>query len=398
MGPGGEISIIGDKLKISNSQIDNTNQNIDSESINESIGEYCSDELNDQNRLTLALSGGIDSRLILSSLLNREQKFECYSLQNGENNDIKIAEEMCKQLNLAHTLLPRKEIHLDELESKILHYYKSIPPVIPLSQLMDFLIFGTEYLKGKIIIDGGFGGFYRRQYFNRIYFQGYKNFNTDHSSLYSKLFYAPKPDIFNGEFSTALTENYQNEISNLIAEFKNPGNWEELSQILDTISVRYMLPSIYGAGQTLLDQELISIMPLVQKKPVQIGLNLSVKKKIGSKLFKGMISQNYPLLAKFNLVNNNLISYFGTNYKLFRLRLLIHNRMFKKRNNSRYHFIQYSKDYVQDLFNSTQIRNDEYFNNSKIIAHINDFYSGKNENYAFMDWLLTYALWRKANK
>ena len=97
--------------------------------------------------MSLALSGGIDSRLVLSILLKNEQKFKCHTLVNEENKNLKISEKICKIFELEHELLPRENINIAENEEQILHYYKNIPPTIPLTQLLDFGFYGINYLK-----------------------------------------------------------------------------------------------------------------------------------------------------------------------------------------------------------------------------------------------------------
>ena len=75
-------------------------------------------------------------------------------------------------------------------------------------------------------------------------------------------------------------------IAKMISSFPSPNNKIDFAEILDLISIHFMLSNIYGAGQTILDQSLVSIMPLAQKDVIDYGMNISLGVKTDSRLFK----------------------------------------------------------------------------------------------------------------
>ena len=364
----------------------------------ESLSAYCSIKPFDKKVISLGLSGGIDSRLVLAFLLKSKQSFQCYSLRNEENKDLKIASEICKSFKLEHRLLERSNITLQAAEEEIYKYYKNIPPSIPLTQLLDFGFYGKEYLMNVILLDGGFGGFYRRQYFNKLYLKGYNFFKPENAGEIKFLLSAPKPDIYNEEIIVAMQKGIDAVSTEFISLFESPKNKKDLADILDLISVRFMLPNVYGPGQTILDQNFVSFMPLAQKEIINIGLNILLQLKSGSKFIKGIIKKTEKKLTRINLVNNNLEYTFFLNYKLAMIRLLVHRKLFRQHSYMKYKVFLNSREYIFDLLNSNTTKHNQYLDYSKISKIVDEFFKGDYSKGNYIDWFLTFSFWGRTNK
>jgi len=159
-----------------------------------------------------------------------------------------------------------------------------------------------------------------------------------------------------------------------------------------------MFPNIYGPGQTLLDQEFISLMPLAQKDMVNIGLNILYEQKVDSKFFKNFIRNAKYKLTKFNLVNNNLEYPFSLNYKIAIIYLLTNRRLKKQRNLTRYNVFLNSKSFIYDLLNTKKIMESNFLDYSNTVKEIDLFYKGDFSKGNYIDWFLTFTFWSKANK
>lgn len=397
LGPNGSIRIDANNIKIQNSKFEKSVISNPLYEFEKRIKMYTSTEIFNYP-LTLALSGGIDSRLILSELLKSNKTFNCHTLINDDDKDLKIASKICEAFNINHHLIIRDKINLIYYENDILNLYKTIPPVIPLTQLLDFVIYGKEYLSNYFIIDGGFGGFYRRQYFKKLFYKGYKFFSKNNREEIKTILSSPKPFIFN-EGVISLMNNFQDSfIVNLIDSFDTPKSKSEYSEILDLLAINYMLPNVYGPGQTLLDQEFISLMPLAQKDLVNIGLNILYEQKVDSKFFKNFIRNTKCDLTKFNLINNNLEYQFSLNYKIAIIYLLINRRLKMQRNLARYNVFLNSKSFIYDLLNTKKIMESNYLDYSNTVKEIDLFYKGDFSKGNYIDWFLTFTFWSKANK
>lgn len=397
LGPGGKILYDGKSLKVFNKIFEKTNISNAKSQFPEIINKYCfNNEENDHN-ISLALSGGIDCRLILTQLLTGKKKFRCHTYINEENKDLKLSKIICKEFDIEQKLIERETFDISKYEETILNYYKQILPVIPLTQLLDFGIFGVKYLSNHLILDGGFGEFYRRQFFSRLYLKGYKIFNRDHFSVVKNSFMAPKPDIFNKEFKMEMDKYSDEFILDLISHFNEPKSNSDLSDILDLITLYFKLSNVYGAGQTVLDNYTTAIMPLAQKDSVNIALNISPSQKLDSKFVKSLIKRNNPKLSGINLVKDNLENPYWLNNKLVMLRLYVYRKYFKKENMSRYSVFYNSKDFIMDTLQSDIIFNNKFLNNNNNLKIAEEFFKGKIIHGNFIDWLLTFVLWSKAN-
>ncbi len=396
LGPGGEIIFSNSKIKISHNKFVKTTVKSPLEKFPRIISDYCSVE-KDSHKVSLGLSGGIDARVILSFLLKSENDFSCHTIINEEDNDLKIASELCNTLDLRHKLIERENINLAEYEKDILQFYKNIPPKIPLTQLLDFGIYGKEYLQNYILQDGGFGEFYRRQYLSRIFLRGFSKFNLEKAENIKNILYAPKPQIFKDEVSIQLENSVDGFVKELISSFPIPRSENELAEILDLISINFMLPNVYSPGQIILDQNYISFMPLTQKDTINCGMNILFNEKSDSKMFKKIIKNSNSKLTRINLVKNNLENPFWLNNKLVMLRLVINRKFARQKNFERYRILYNSKEYILDLINDINTKNNEYLSYSENIKFTNQFFNGDLSKGSFVDWLCTFVLWSRAN-
>ncbi len=396
LAPGGKIFIDKTELQIQNHKFKKSNVDNSKELFKNTLSKFSSIQ-SDSRKISLGLSGGIDSRIVLAYLLKEKNDFVCHSLVNEEDKDLAVSNEICKRMNISLNLIEREQISLAEYESEILKFYKNIHPVIPVVQLLDFGIFGVEYLKKHLLLDGGFGGFYRGQYFKKIRLQGYKKFNIANYLNLKNSLYAPKPNIFSNDFEHLLDKNLNDAVKDFIDEFNEPKSNKEFIEILDYIAIYYMLPSVYSPGQVILDQKFTAFMPLVQKEIINSGLNIPFKDRVDSKFFKKLITETNSSLTKIGLVNNNLKNPYFLNYKLTMLRLLLTKKLYKKNNFERYNIIYNSKDFILDLFNTSSVKENKYLDNKRNMNIVNHFFKGQLANGYFVEWLLTFVLWSKAN-
>lgn len=396
LGPGGKIIYKNNQLKIINIPFERKKQNATEKMFSEIVKNYCSIKSSDNRNILLGLSGGIDARTILSLLNGANIKFNCSTLVNEDKNDLKVAKRICELLDINHFLIYRNKLKLQSAENKILNFYKNIPPVIPITQLLDFGYYGSDILQKHILIDGGFGEFYRMQYLKKLLIKGYKTFNKNKFKLMKTTLFSPKPEIFDNAVIQKLNKLLNEKITELLTILRTPKNKTEFAEIADFISYNFKLPNTYSAGQIILDQNFLSFMPFAQKDLLNIGMNISLKEKSDSRLFKNIIKHNKKELSKIVLVKNNLINPFPLNDKFVMLKLLFHNKFVKRDNYERFRVLYNSKNYIYDLVKDTN--SDKYFNHSENLIVLNEFFAGNFSQGNYVDWLTSYILWEKANK
>ncbi|PID62542.1 MAG: hypothetical protein CR986_01285 [Ignavibacteriae bacterium] len=397
LGPGGKILIDKNQINIHNNKFKKIGSIQNPKEIFQNLlSEFCLIQ-SEYDKSSLGLSGGIDSRIVLSFLLKEKDNFVCHSILNEEDKDLKVSKEICEKLNIELNLIEREKINLTDYENDILNFYQNISPVIPLTQLLDFGIFGVNYLKNYLILDGGFGGFFRGQYLKKIRLQGYEKFNLDNWQNVKKNLYAPKPKIFNKDFISILERDLDESVIRFMEKFGNLKSNEEMLEVLDLIAVHFMLSNIYNPGQTILDQKFNAFMPLAQKEVINTGMNISFKAKVDSKYFKNIIKNNNQLLSKIGLVNNNLENPYWLNYKFVMLRLLLSRKFSKKNNFERYKILYNSKEYILDLLSQKSTKENIYLNSKVNGKFAKEFFKGDLSKGYFIDWLLAFILWYRAN-
>ena len=396
LGPAGKITIENNKLSVTNKQFEKSKIDNAKESFEEILSQNSIIKRND--KISLALSGGIDCRLLLSHLLKDDLDFSCHTYINEEDKDLKISKKICNDFGIEQKLINRELLNISDIEQDVLNYYKSIQPVIPFTQLLDFGVFGKEYLKNKFIIDGGYGEFYRRQFYSRLFLKGFEVFNSENISLLANFFLSPKPKIFNSDFYHGLISQVNTFMLNLVSSFDTPKNDTEFSDILDLTTLRFKLSNVYGAGQTILDNYTIAIMPMAQKDTINAGLNISPKEKMYSRFIKDHVKYVNLRLSQINLVKDNLENPFYLSNKITLVRLYLYRKYLKKENYQRYAILQKNKEFILDILNSQEVINNSYLSSHDNQIITEQFFNGDLSKGNYLDWLLTFVFWAKANR
>ncbi len=259
-------------------------------------------------------------------------------------------------------------------------------------------MFGKEYLNNKFIIDGGYGEFYRRQLYNRLFLKGFEIFKSENISLLTNFFLSPKPNIFNNDFHLKLMSQVHIYMSDLVSLFATPKTDEEFSDILDLTTLRFKLSNVYGAGQTILDNFTTTIMPMAQKDTINAGLNISPKEKMYSRFIKDHVKSVNLRLSQINLVKDNLENPFYLSNKITLVRLYLYRKYLKKENYQRYSILQKNKEFILDILNSREVINNSYLSSHDNQIITEQFFNGDLSKGNYLDWLLTFVFWAKANR
>lgn len=122
-----------------------------------------------RNNLTLGLSGGLDSRVILSYLLQSSKSFDAFTFGEPNHPDSVVAKHIVKKYNLDHQFINAKPPIIDKIISKMLCY--STQTIVNNAASEIFQTMNYLSLDQKNLVDGGFGEIWRREFFYRLYFK-----------------------------------------------------------------------------------------------------------------------------------------------------------------------------------------------------------------------------------
>ncbi|MEO8210076.1 MAG: asparagine synthase-related protein [bacterium] len=346
--------------------------------------------------ISLSLSGGMDSRLLLSLLTSLgEKNFSLHTFGHPDYQDSVIASKIAKDLNINHQQFYSLVTEKSECIELISDYIKNTMCINPCSTAFQLRYYPLLYKKNTIIVDGGFGELGRRYYLNRILYGNKKiilNGIADKIFEYLKFKHA---DIFSEVINKEMINDSIQDISNLISEIPDANqigaeNWA------DMFSYITRLPNSHGIEQKRMNNYVINLMPFCFKSVFEIIINTKVKDRNDRKAYKKIISQNNPALTKYPLVSGNILYPFSSG--TIKSKLFLASKKFRKKNSelpSDYYYLENVKEFVLDLLNSESVKNYDLYDHKKISENVNKYYKGDSGLAAYTDWWLSFEILRR---
>lgn len=374
--------------------------NIELENRNQQFENTITDFLSIRDKkISLSLSGGLDSRLLLSYLMSRDfNTWDTHTFGDPDHPDSKIACELLQSDNLANQIiyekLPEKEKIIELLREYALHSVVTNP----ISSILNLRYYHLLEDESKIIIDGGFGEIWRREFANKLLLLGKKAIQEKNPERIFELLHHFKADVFSSDVLQLMKNGAIEQIEKLFKDLPDPseigfGKW------IDLFSIKTRLPNYYSPEQTRVDEFVVSFMPFVQKDLLKFLFSLDDSDKKNGKLFKSIISHNTPQLTDIPLVKGNITHPFNYSSLSARLNARIKYKLGKYfRSKQREELLGSVKEYIIDLLNSSITRNCELYDQRKIKKILNNWVSDDNVFSTELDWLLCFELFRQGLK
>ena len=313
----------------------------------------------------LGLSGGMDSRLLLSFLLSGTNKnWSAHSSGIGDI-DSTLPAQIAEQLNFSHKLI-NSGFGFETGDIEELQRFSFLTSVNhPVSSYFNLKITRILEKENKVLIDGGFGEIWRREYFNRLIWKGRHGLLNLNSEIISTSINYNRGDIFNDYYTEIFRKNLIAEIDELLLRLPKPGilgveNW------VDLFAIKTRLVNYYSPEQSRLDELVINFMPFAQFSLLKKLFEIPVTQRKNANLFRKIIKQNVPELTGFPLVKNGRAYPFGT--KTLTARLL--TRFFKGKISSASSPILFPaiREYILDMLISDEVKNDNFYDYYKLSA------------------------------
>lgn len=348
---------------------------------------------NNQN-INLALSGGIDSRTLLSFLLSKDRtKWNTLTWGKKELPDAVIAKTLSNYYNFRHKIMyktfPKEEECISNLYEFVSETYSALPAYV-----MNELGYYNSIDQEPVFIDGGSGGLFRRVIGNKILFKGRKYlFDKNIEKIYS-LMKISKADIFNEDIKKSMHSISLKTIEKMVSnmpEIKNfgPENW------IDLMHIRYS-KSIHGTiTQSRMDNYLKNYMPFLQPSLLKLVFNVDVKTRKSVIMNKKILKENNHLM-KFPIVKYNTIIPFTLNlYSAYGMAMI--SKKIKKypKPNLEIELLDKISDFVHDRVNSKIVIDHPYYDIKKIRFMINEYYNGNKMYARQLNWWLSHDIWRE---
>ncbi len=215
-------------------------------------------------KISLGLTGGMDSRVLLEMLLETDSNnWQTHFFGPQDLPDVVTAKRISIDKKIQYQYLQEQISKPDESLKLLKEYIAQLGPTGMASAILFYPFYTSLHDQKIIIIDGGHGELHRRESLNRILFLAENALLKKVSTELYRKFARKRADIFNNHVLNFLENEALGHISNLLDKMPDPkiigsGNW------IDILMIKYSLPNLTGPSQTLLDSIAVAYMPYIQ--------------------------------------------------------------------------------------------------------------------------------------
>ncbi len=347
-------------------------------------------------KISLSLSGGLDSRLLLSYLSKKDiDIWDTHSFGDPNHPDSKIASALLISLNRKNEIVNVQLPSKDKLIELVKTYSVQSIVTNPASSILNLRFYDRLSSRDRVIIDGGFGEIWRRSFANKLLFIGRNALMKKDSKSVSGFLRYNRADIFSDE---ALIEMERGTIEQFNVLFEEMPDIKQISpeSWIELFSIRYRLANYYSPEQARVDQFVISFMPLVQKDVLNLLTGINDSEKKNGKMLKQLIKQNASSLTLQPLVKGNIIHPFNSSSLSARIHSRVKNKLgLSYQSKQSIEFQTLLKEFIGDVIKSAEVRNYKYYDRKKLDRISDDFLSKQDNFNSDIDWFLSFELFRQ---
>lgn len=342
---------------------------------------YCN--VNGLGQVSLGLSGGLDSRLLLALGAHTP-----HLLGPAQHPDIRVAKAIAK----GESIFLRHEDHpmtdLDRVLDQIHLRYQISPPVSPASSTPRMRFYRKLHQEGYAAIGGGFGEIARRHYLNRLaLFGGWKG-SPDKLLAHIR---SARTNLFSEEVLASMMVGVLDDIENQRDAL--PANLDAENGV-DLVCIRTRIPNIYGCQQAYLDSMGAYISVFVQPSVLRSVFQLPLSLRRNAKLIRQLIRANNSRLTKYPLVSETSVSpWFLPRKAAILLKRLRSKAGLIYRDPRPDEFLHTVEPFVLDLVHSSQIRTNSIYDYKRLHQVVLGYYGGDQSLASIIDWWLAFELW-----
>ncbi len=348
--------------------------------------------------LSLSLSGGMDSRVLLSILIKKRSDFyETHSFGNANHPDSTVAKLLSDDFNIPHYQYNSTENNIDNLLREIESY--TTESVINNAASAIMQLKNYEFLSERklVVIDGGFGEIWRREFFYKLFIRGKRALLDLKVEEITPFLELPRADIFSEEVVQNMKHGIKSQLENVI-ELLPEMSKDNIENWLDQFALETRLPNYYSHEQTRLDDMVTAVMPFAQQSLISNLFGVKISEKKNGKLFRNIIKQNHSKLAKYSLIKGTTKHPYSLNSlqsRLWSVALKKTGNDFKEIGNTEI-LLGSLKEYLFDTIQSKEIIESAIYDKVKIHKIVGDYYSGNRKNGYSVDWLLAFIIFKQS--
>ncbi len=347
-------------------------------------------------RISLGLSGGLDSRTLLAVLLNRKAAFDVHIFGSDIDPDVRTAITIAGDEQLRTVLFDDPVPDTDDCIRLMREYAAQAHLCEPVTSIVKLRYYDRIQKQNKLMMDGGFGELLRRQYLNRLLYRGRAALKTLDPGAIASFLSVDRGRIFTNETWKIMEEGVALQLEGVLEDMPPI---EELGKgnYLDILAIRTRVPNWGSPEQARLDSTVLNYMPFVQPSLLNFAFSLPVSRRANGRIFRRLINSVHPSLSRYPL------SKAGTTYP-FQLNTLqawawtrIKSRLGRPyQDTMRHQVLERVKPFVMDTLESSDVRSYGAYDREYISRVVREYYSGNLQLANTVDWWLTFELWRKS--
>ncbi len=336
-------------------------------------------------QVSLGLSGGLDSRILLALGARRTHVFGPL-----DHPDVRIAQRIVSRMRIPQRHIHKAHWDADSALALLRARSRTTQVVSAASSVLDMNYYARLHEEGLGIIDGGFGEVARRQFMNRLLRLGR---GWDDPAQVLPHISVERAAVFSKDATATMMRGAQEEIArqrDLLPSGLDAEN------TVDLIGVRTRLPNFFGLEQNRLDGMGACYMPFAQPSVLRALFQVPLALRRNGKLFKQLIRSRCPSLARHPLVKDTTTFPFW----LPTMGAILASRI-KKKAGLAYldprprQFLQTVKPFVLDLVHSDAVRTCAAYDVDQLHQIVLDYYGGQEALAGAVDWWLAFEMWRR---
>jgi hypothetical protein len=345
---------------------------------------------------SLGLSGGFDSRVILSFLATHHKgRFSAHTFGQPDDPDVRIASRIAGTLNFPHAVFgdisPDVGTCIQQAEAFVAHTAFAEVCTVSLRRQP----FPLMHERGHVIIDGGLGELSRRQYHKKILRSAIPELMRKDAQGIARHLRMPGPPLFTRDVLEVMEKGLRDSAQKVIdrmpeTQGMGPGNW------LDLFAVRTSVPNMAGPEQSRVDHEIVNYMPFVQPSYLQAVFSLPMEKRESGAWLAQSLRDRCPSLAGFPLVKFGTTHPYGFSKYPAWLWAKTSSRIFGQYvDGFPDAVLLHLKEYVQDRLHSRSAIETPELDRAVVENAVRRFYGPDRTHGETVRWWLTYVMWKE---
>ena len=346
--------------------------------------------------MSLGLSGGLDSRVLLALLASSGQPYSTYAFGGSNEPDVALAERICRAEGIRFRHIEESFPSADQCVSMMQEYVRRTHLVEGAASSVRLRYYSALRESNSIMIDGGNGEILRRQFLRRISFYAKDDLVHRRTDRLLPYFLFRRADIFNKEISARMHEGAAADLDRSLQSLPSPQVIGE-ENFLDAWTITTRIPIVACDEQARIDESAINFMPFSQPSVLQSAILLPLTERRNNRFSKKIIRTYSPSLSRYPLVKNGIAYSYRLTTLQSRLWTAIHSRFDRRDREADLRlFLNTVREYALDTVHSKETRNYAPYQYDKVLKIVTGYYDGEKQYARELNWWLAFDVWRRA--